>query len=291
MTLAVYNEINLNAAAALRELIRLGVIAPGVVDTRSIKEVSAYDYREFQQWHFFAGGGLWSVAARGAGWPDARPLGTASCPCQPFSQAGEQLGTDDPRHLWPDLYRIIRTARDAGFGPSVWMGEQVAGKAGYDWFHGVRADMAREAINARTVDIPACAVDAPHERNRLYWVAVGHSDAMRQPQRQGIVDDERRRIGNADEGCGYGSVAHTQCAGGQGSVQWVDGEWIVCHDGKARRAKSDIPMLVNGMAGRSHLWSLVGNSIVPVIAQEVIAAFLDAESAAAPAAVLTPPPY
>lgn len=164
---AYYNEIDPAAAHILRAQIAAGVIAPGDIDTRSIKEVSPDDLRGYAQCHFFAGGGLWSVAARLAGWPDDRPLWTGSCPCQPFSAAGKGLGTDDPRHLWPDFYRLIRALR-----PPIVMGEQVARAAGYGWFDGVRTDLANEGFASRTVDFPACSVDAPHQRNRLYWIAV-----------------------------------------------------------------------------------------------------------------------
>lgn len=165
---AFYNEIDPDAAHILRALIDDGVIAPGVVDTRSIKDLTPDDLAGYTQCHFFAGGGLWSVAARMAGWPDDRPLWTGSCPCQPFSAAGKGGGVDDPRHLWPDFFRLIRACR-----PPVVMGEQVAGAPGYGWFDGVRADLAGEGFASRVVDIPACSVDAPHIRQRLYWVAVG----------------------------------------------------------------------------------------------------------------------
>lgn len=168
---AFYNEIDPDAAHVLRVLISEGVIAPGVVDTRSIKELTPDDVKGFTQVHFFAGGGLWSVAARLAGWPDDRHLWTGSCPCQPFSAAGKGGGVDDPRHLWPDFFRLIRACR-----PPVVMGEQVAGAPGYGWFDGVRADLAGEGFASRVVDIPACAVDAPHIRQRLYWVAVGDAE-------------------------------------------------------------------------------------------------------------------
>ena len=169
--LAYYNEIDPAAVAVLNHLIGEGVIAPGIVDSRSIKEVMPDDVKGFCQVHLFAGGGLWSIAARLAGWPDDRPFWSASCPCQPFSAAGKGAGIDDPRHLWPDVYRLARSVR-----PLVLMGEQVAGAAGYDWFDGVRADMAREAYASRSIDFPACAVDAPHQRNRQYWAALAYDE-------------------------------------------------------------------------------------------------------------------
>jgi DNA (cytosine-5)-methyltransferase 1 len=171
VTAAYYNEIDPDAVLILRQLIADGVIAPGDVDTRPIQEVKPDDLRSYQQCHFFAGGGLWSVAARLAGWPDERPLWTGSCPCQPFSHAGKGGGTDDPRHLWPDFFRLIGARR-----PPVVVGEQVASPAGYGWFDGVRTDLAGEAYAGRAVDIPACAVDAPHIRQRLYWVALANAE-------------------------------------------------------------------------------------------------------------------
>jgi DNA (cytosine-5)-methyltransferase 1 len=172
-----YNEIEPAAAHVLRCLIRDGVIAPGYVDERSIKDVQPEDLIGFTQAHFFAGGGLWSVAARLAGWPDDRSFWSGSCPCQPFSVAGKGAGTDDARHLWPDFHRLIRACR-----PAVVVGEQVAGKAGVNWFHGVRSDLEGDGYAGRAVVIPACAVDAPHIRERIYWLAV--ADAA-QPRSQG----------------------------------------------------------------------------------------------------------
>lgn len=87
---AYYNEFDPFAAAWLRELIADGLVAPGVVDERSIKDVQPDDLRDFTQCHFFAGIGGWSYALRLAGWDDARPVWTGSCPCQPFSDAGQR---------------------------------------------------------------------------------------------------------------------------------------------------------------------------------------------------------
>jgi len=259
---AYYNEIDPAAVAVLRELIDRNVIAPGDVDDRSIKDVQPSDIAGYTQCHFFAGGGLWSVAARLAGWPDDRPLWTGSCPCQPFSAAGKQLGTDDPRHLWPDFHRLIRANR-----PAVVMGEQVAGAAGYGWFDGVRADLEGESYQGRAVDIPACAVDAPHQRNRLYWIATPDADRGGRPRRtEGSIREAEQR-------------ALTERTLLRNGSWWADAEWIVSPlDGKARRAKPGIPFLVDGLPGRVDLWRVGGNAIVPILAAEVIAAFLEAEA-------------
>jgi DNA (cytosine-5)-methyltransferase 1 len=310
--LAFYNELDPDAAHVLRHLIADGVIAPGVVDTRSIKDLTPDDLAGFTQCHFFAGGGLWSVAARLAGWPDDRPLWTGSCPCQPFSAAGKGGGVDDPRHLWPDFFRLIRACR-----PPVVMGEQVAGAPGYGWFDGVRSDLAGEDYASRCVDIPACAVDAPHIRQRLYWIAVDVADSRSTRLAVGSIAEDQRRdvrqegapalqdhagggldVGDAERrGCdgarlpdgagpevpvaagadGREPVGAGVRPGSRSGSFWSDAEWLACHDGKARRTQPGLRLLVDGLPGRVGLWRVAGNAIVAPLAAEVIAAFLDAE--------------
>ena len=198
---AYYNEIEPYAAQWLRNLIAKGLIADGEVDTRSIVDVQPVDLRGFTQCHFFAGIGGWSHAFRLAGWPDDRPVWTGSCPCQPFSVAGKGAGTDDPRHLWPHFHRLIAACR-----PPIVMGEQVAGKAGYGWFDGVRSDLEGTGYAGRAVDIPALAVNAPHIRQRLYWVALDMADA------QSIGREERERQ-DRQQDAGSGSQGRVDAAG------------------------------------------------------------------------------
>lgn len=81
--LAYYNEFDTNAADWLENLIRAGLIAPGIVDRRSLLEVTPADLEGFVQCHFFAGIGIWSYGLRAAGWADDRPIWTGSCPCFP----------------------------------------------------------------------------------------------------------------------------------------------------------------------------------------------------------------
>jgi DNA (cytosine-5)-methyltransferase 1 len=321
---AYYNEFEPYAAQWIRNLIADGIIPAGDVDERSITEVQPDDLRGYGQCHFFAGLAGWPYALRRAGWSDTRPIWTGSCPCQPFSVAGKGAGKDDPRHLWPDFFRLIEACR-----PAVVMGEQVAGSAGEDWFDGVAADLERADYAARAVDIPAAAVDAPHIRQRLYWCAVGNFNALRglQPERRvcdergwasdtsvGVLadtncrnpregrgdDGEMRRISAAQRQSenstavfggsreGYRDMADADDAGREGRLvlpqradersAWSDGmEWRSGADGKARRVKSGVRLLADGIPARTSKLRALGNAICAPLAEEVIRAFMEWE--------------
>lgn len=173
---AYYNEIDPFAAQWLRNLIDAGHIAPGVVDTRSIEEVTANDLKGFTQCHFFAGIGIWSYALRRAGWPDDRPVWTGSCPCQPFSDCGKRQGKDDERHLFPTWFRLISECQ-----PDVIFGEQVASKDGLDWLDDVQTHLEKAEYAFAAFDLCAAGFGAPHIRQRLFWVADANSQFMEAP--------------------------------------------------------------------------------------------------------------
>lgn len=192
---AYYNEYDPHKAAWLRQLIDMGLIAWGEVDERSITEVQPGDLCGYTQHHFFAGIGVWSYALRQAGWPDDRPVWSASCPCQPFSAAGAQAGTADTRHLWPEVYRLARKSK-----PDLVIGEQVSSPLGLDWFDIVSADLEREAYACGAVD--SCAAGAggsPHIRQRLYWMAVAN-----QGRRGGKSESDSHAVHGAAQRGAYG---------------------------------------------------------------------------------------
>lgn len=217
---AYYNEHDPFAAAWLRELIKAGHIAPGIVDERNIEDVTPADLEGFNQCHFFAGIGGWSYALRLAGWADDRPVWTGSCPCQPFSAAGKGGGFDDERHLWPAFNHLIAQCR-----PPVVFGEQVASKAVDAWIDLVHADLEALGYAFGSVPFPSAGVGAPHIRDRNYWVAESASDrcagsgesrtiearpdAGRNAERQGA--DERGKLSAGFEGSGvelFGGLGH-----------------------------------------------------------------------------------
>ncbi|MCD2166849.1 DNA cytosine methyltransferase [Comamonas koreensis] len=164
---AYYNEIDKFAAQTLRNLIAAGHIAPGDVDERSIEDVHPDDLKPYTQCHFFAGVGVWSYALRAAGWPDDRSVWTGSCPCQPFSQAGQGSAFDDERHLWPAFHHLISECR-----PAAIYGEQVASKDADPWLDLVHTDMEALGYAFGAVAFPSAGVGAPHIRDRTYWIAV-----------------------------------------------------------------------------------------------------------------------
>lgn len=95
-------------------------------------------------------------------------------PCQPFSTAGKRQGTEDDRHLWPEVNRLLDEYRPAWF-----IGENVAGHVtlGLD---NVLSDLEAKGYTARTFIIPACAIDAKHRRDRTWIMAHSQSERCRE---------------------------------------------------------------------------------------------------------------
>lgn len=289
-----YNENDADAVAWLRELISRGLVAQGDVDDRSIEDVRPDDLRGYAQCHFFSGIGTWSYALRLAGWPDDRPIWTGSCPCQPFSVSGNGLGFDDPRDLWPHFVPLVRARR-----PPVVMGELTAKKAGRAWLDRARSDLEDGHYASRGVVVPSCAVDAPNERERLYWCAIDVEHAAVERRRKGRTEPVVGSRGNAASGAdaprdmGDADAARlAQREGERGDPCteraaaeraddpagfWDDHEWIVCHDGRSRRTKPGIPLLAAGSAARIPMWRGLGNAINARLAAEAIRAFMESD--------------
>ena len=193
MTRAYYNEIDAKAAQTIRECIADGLIAPGDVDERSISDVQPEDLKGYTQCHFFAGFGVWSAALRLAGWPDDRPVWTASCPCQDFSVAGKGQGTMGERDLWPDCDRLIRECR-----PEFVFGEQVENAIGFGWLDRLCADLEAQAYTVGQGVLGAHSAGADHIRQRLFWVGVAQSAGLQRRAKRGVGGPKEPAAGCPD---------------------------------------------------------------------------------------------
>jgi DNA (cytosine-5)-methyltransferase 1 len=193
---AYYNEFDKDKAAWLRELIKAGVIAPGDVDERSIKDVRESELVGYTQCHWFAGIGVWSYALRLAGWPDDREVWTGSCPCPGFSCAGKGGGFDDPRHLWPDWYPLISECR-----PPVIFGEQADDAIGFGWLDLVCGNLEASGYAVAPAVLGAHSAGAPHIRQRLYFCAdtSGSGHDGRRTGKEGASQSQGKRSSSVGE--------------------------------------------------------------------------------------------
>jgi len=164
--------------------------------------------------------------------PDCDIL-TAGYPCQPFSHAGKRLGHEDDRHIWPYLLQIVAQKR-----PAWCCFENVYGHVsmGLDQ---VLLDLEAEGYASRTFIVPACGVDAPHLRYRVFVVAKDVADTN-SPR-----CEEQRRSQSAQE-----KHQAPQCGSG----------WLL--EPSVGRVAHGIPKRVDRLRG-------LGNAIVPQLAMKI----------------------
>ena len=99
---------------------------------------------------------------------------TGGFPCQPYSVAGKRKGKEDDRHLWPEMLRAIRE-----IAPRYIVGENVGGLVSWNGglvFNEVQTDLENEGYEIQPVILPACSLNAPHRRDRVWFVAHTKSE-------------------------------------------------------------------------------------------------------------------
>jgi len=114
---------------------------------------------------------------------------TGGYPCQPFSVAGSQKGEQDPRHVWPEMFRLIQELR-----PSFVIGENVSGhiKLGLDT---VLENLESEGYTARTFSISAASIGANHKRERVWTLAYSNDKGIRARFGRSNYDYEKKGRG------------------------------------------------------------------------------------------------
>jgi len=112
---------------------------------------------------------------------------TGGFPCQPYSSAGKRLGKEDERHLWPHMLRVISEIK-----PTYVVGENVRGLVNWSGglvFEEVCVDLESQGYTVQPILLPACAVGAPHRRDRIWFVA-SNTNLFRQYERE--CDNEKQ---------------------------------------------------------------------------------------------------
>lgn len=107
----------------------------------------------------------------------------ATIPCQPHSLAGKRKGAEDPRDLWPDTRRIV-----AELKPTWFVLENPVGIR-RTILPRIRADLEALGYEVADVELPACAVGAPHRRARVFVVAHSGRERVQRPTVDGGVPE------------------------------------------------------------------------------------------------------
>jgi DNA (cytosine-5)-methyltransferase 1 len=123
---------------------------------------------------------------------------TGGFPCQPFSLAGKRKGTEDSRYLWPEMLRAIREIQ-----PRWVVAENVFGlinQQGGLVFEQVCLDLETEGYEVQPFVLPAAAVDAPHNRLRVWIVAYSESKQSErlQPEQREFSQQEQGEFGGGN---------------------------------------------------------------------------------------------
>jgi DNA (cytosine-5)-methyltransferase 1 len=205
---------------------------------------------------------------------------TGGYPCQPFSQAGKRKGQTDPRHLWPEMLRLIRELR-----PRYVLAENVEGhiRLGLDE---VLNDLENEDYTPRTFVIPATGVGANHQRKRIWIIAytesIGHGgskDKKRSVSKRKIFQTEQERSKMGSEAARRDRKSNVAHSNSKRFKEQRRPESVQETEKKSKResgygrghwgSEPNVGRVVDGVPFRVDRLKALGNSIVPQITKKI----------------------
>jgi DNA (cytosine-5)-methyltransferase 1 len=194
---------------------------------------------------------------------------TGGFPCQPFSTAGLRKGTEDDRHLWPQMLRVIREVR-----PRWVIGENVGGILTWNRgmvFEQVHLDLESAGYEVQSFVLPAAGVDAPHRRERVWFIANRTSERGQQVSVQSAGIRQQRTDADTPGSNIDASHADPHVVRKQSKPHantWQD-DW---HEVASRLCGVD-----DGVPNRVDRIKSLGNAIVPQVAAEIMRAIKHAD--------------
>lgn len=216
----------------------------------------------------------------GTDWRGAVDLIAAGYPCQPFSHAGKRKGADDPRHLWPDIARVIRETQ-----PRALVLENVQGHI-TKGLREVLEEITELGFDAEWGVYSAAQAGLPHRRNRLFILAYTAGSRLslagqegqwqlRKESDQGVYDRPKQS---------RGSLAYTNSPGLQGRDgsqpegpdQWAarplgpEDDWSDVPEHLWPATQSNICGVPDGLSNRVDRLRALGNAVVPQQAELAI---------------------
>ena len=222
------------------------------------------------------------TAGAGAECPDCLPpvdLLAGGFPCQPHSVAGKRRGAEDDRNLWPEYLRLIRETR-----PRYILAENVPGIVS-TYIDTVLSDLEGEGYTCWTFNIPACAFDAPHRRERIFIVA--HADGGNCELYARTLENTPETIQGRGEQFqpwvetrgGGEDVAHAESfgveghrAGGEQEPHTLGQAGLLRRESKRPETthwttEPDVGRVAHGVPKRIHRLRGLGNAVVPQVAE------------------------
>jgi len=196
-------------------------------------------------------------------------------PCQPWSLAGQRAGAEDDRDLWPEMAALVEVLR-----PTWVVGENVRGFVNEPMgLQRSLSDLESLGYEAAAFVVPACAVDAPHRRDRV-WI-VANANGERELSRSSQIQKQNGKISewhNRANPDNAGNVADAYSVGSQGSGhepreagdagagqpllmdEEVRGQWL---------AEPGVGRVAHGVPRRVDRLKALGNAVVPQVVEQI----------------------